>query len=62
MSEKKNWRYRFVIGFYDFWGIDVTRMISNEKRFQRTADLIIVSIVLAILGTIFPIILGLLSY
>ncbi len=62
MAEQKNWRYRFVVKFYDFWGLDVTKIISDERRFQRTADLVIISLIFAIAGTILPVILAIFNY
>lgn len=62
MKKKKNWRYRLAVSYYEFFGIDITKVISNEKRFQRAIDLTILLTTVAILGTVFPFLLFLLGY
>jgi hypothetical protein len=62
MKDSKNWRYKLAVKYYDFFGIDVTKIISSEKRFQRAIDFSIILTITAILGAILSIYVSLLRY
>jgi hypothetical protein len=55
-NSSRNWRTRFLIDIYDSLGLDISKLIVDEKKFQRLADIVIISLLFTFLGFVVAIV------